>query len=157
MKFFFIMLISLNGYCQQKPALSNTFISPIILIGDVRITSQFGQRIHPITRNTSFHNAIDIAAPAHAKVYVSATGIVKKIDFDENLGIYVVVAHRNEIESLYGHLFAICVEVGQEVEIGEPLGFVGKTGRATGFHLHFGIKERNQWKNPIGFLLSNSL
>jgi murein DD-endopeptidase MepM/ murein hydrolase activator NlpD len=85
-------------------------------------------------------------------VYSSASGTVKKIDFDENLGIYIVLSHLNGIETIYGHLFAICVEVGQIIEIGEQIGFVGKTGRATGFHLHFGIKENGEWKNPCSFL-----
>lgn len=157
MRIFFVILISFSGYCQQKYLPATTFISPIIQVEDIRLTSQFGLRMHPVTKSTSFHNAIDIAAPSHTEVYASSSGVVKKIDFDVNLGIYVVIAHQNKIESLYGHLFAVCVEVGQEVVIGEHLGFVGKTGRATGFHLHFGIKKENQWMNPIDFMLGNHL
>src|SRR5690606_4816123 len=76
-------------------------------------------------------------------------GIVRMRSYDrKGNGYYVLVRHRNGLETLYGHLSRISVEIGQEVKAGDILGLGGSTGRSTGPHLHFEIRYQGLSINP---------
>jgi murein DD-endopeptidase MepM/ murein hydrolase activator NlpD len=67
-------------------------------------------------------------------------------------GNYLVINHGNGFETLYAHLSQIRVIAGQGVQRGQVIGLVGRTGRSTGPHLHFEIRQGGVKRNPFGFL-----
>jgi murein DD-endopeptidase MepM/ murein hydrolase activator NlpD len=95
------------------------------------------------------HNGIDLAAPVGTPVLASAGGkvIVSRMGgYNGGYGIYVVISHSNGTQTLYAHLNANWVSVGEEVVQGQVIGTVGRTGRVTGPHLHFEVRGA---KNPF--------
>lgn len=90
------------------------------------------------------HDAIDIAyLPLNSPIYAAGNGTVVKAQKGTGsawtLGNYVVISHGNNIYTLYAHLNTISVSAGQTVSKGKVIGGMGKTGHATGIHLHFGV------------------
>jgi murein DD-endopeptidase MepM/ murein hydrolase activator NlpD len=102
------------------------------------ITSPFGWRTDPINGTKSFHSGTDIAAPCGTPVAAPIDGTVVVVAQDSSLGNYVVVSHAGGLRTTYAHLSAQLAAVGQPLVVGQVLGLVGQTGRATGCHLHFG-------------------
>lgn len=108
---------------------------------DGRITSGFGTRIHPVTGKSSFHGAIDIAAPKGTPVKAAADAVVGKVKTDPLLGKYVELDHGKGLITIYGHLSDNSqVEEGDIVKRGDTIGKVGSTGRSTGNHTHFAAR-----------------
>ena len=99
------------------------------------------------------HQAIDIGAPTGTSVVAADSGYVVKAGWSEyGYGSYVVIEHGNGFQTLYAHLYTILIEVGQSVGKGARIGSVGKTGRATGPHLHFEVRHNGIQRNPFGYL-----
>lgn len=110
---------------------------------ETKINSEFGFRRY------RWHHGTDLKLNTGDPVFSAFDGIVRMRSYDRNgYGYYVLVRHRNGLETLYGHLSKISVEVGQEVKAGEVLGLGGSTGRSTGPHLHFEIRYRGLSINP---------
>jgi hypothetical protein len=102
------------------------------------VTSLFGWRIHPISGSLSFHTGLDLGAPMGTPVMAALSGQVVAADAMGGYGLAVVVENQPMRQrNLYGHLSAIAVQPGDQVEQGELLGWVGSTGNSTGPHLHF--------------------
>jgi murein DD-endopeptidase MepM/ murein hydrolase activator NlpD len=116
----------------------------------LKINSEYGYRIHPLTGKYAMHGGVDLKA-RHDTVYAILDGLVKSTGYDNNLGINIRLAH-GEVESVYGHLSRILVITSDSVTAGEPIGITGATGRVTGEHLHFSIYYRHKYINPIKFL-----
>ncbi|WP_425460283.1 LysM peptidoglycan-binding domain-containing M23 family metallopeptidase [Leptospira fletcheri] len=114
-----------------------------------RISSRFGKRKDPFTKKDTFHGGIDLAAEKGTPVYASAEGVVAFADSKGGYGNLVVLKHLLGYETRYGHLDRILVPSGAKVKKGQLIGEVGKTGRATGFHLHFEILRNSQKQRPI--------
>jgi len=107
---------------------------------DGRISSTFGNRIHPVTGAVgSFHNGIDIAAPIGTPVVAPMRGEVLSIYTHNTGGLSLIVQHPNGYRTGYAHLNRILVRTGEEVMQGEVIAEVGNTGASTGPHLHFTI------------------
>lgn len=115
-----------------------------------RITSRFGWRTHPVTGRPDFHNGVDLAARAQV-VHAIMEGTVTATGYQPQLGNYVRIDH-GSVHSIYGHLSGSVVRRGQSVAAGHPLGVTGRTGRATGEHLHFAIQRNGTYINPLKFL-----
>ncbi|MCR9016629.1 M23 family metallopeptidase [Aquiflexum gelatinilyticum] len=112
-------------------------------LDETRITSEFGFRRY------RWHHGTDLKLNVGDPVYSAFDGIVRIRSYDRNgYGYYVVVRHKNGLETLYGHLSKFRVEVGQEVKAGELIGLGGNTGRSTGPHLHFEIRFQGLSINP---------
>ena len=113
-----------------------------------RITSDFGERVDPISGESSFHTGTDIAAPEGTPILAAANGTVTLANGTDlwggGYGYYVKISHGGGMETLYAHCSAICVTPGQTVRQGEVIGFVGSTGNSTGNHLHFELRVNNQ-------------
>ncbi len=95
-------------------------------------------------------NSVDIAAPMGSPIFAAAGGtvIVSRVGgWNGGYGNYVVIDHGNGVQTLYAHMTTDMVSVGQSVAKGEQIGSVGKTGEATGYHLHFEVRGA---KNPFG-------
>ncbi len=117
------------------------------------ISSPFGWRIHPITKRWSFHTGIDIAAPEGTPIFAADSGVVEYAGWKSGYGNFIIINH-GLYKTAYGHLSKIDVFVGQYVTRGELIGRVGNTGISTGPHLHFEVRYRNRYTNPVTYLPS---
>jgi murein DD-endopeptidase MepM/ murein hydrolase activator NlpD len=116
----------------------------------LKINSEYGYRIHPLTGKYAMHAGIDLKA-RHDTVYAILSGMVRSTGYDNGLGINIRLTH-GAVESIYGHLSKVFVIPTDSVTAGEPIGITGATGHVTGEHLHFCICYRHQYINPIKFL-----
>ena len=115
-----------------------------------RITSRFSSsRRHPILGYARAHNGVDYHAPTGAPVGAVAPGVVTMSGWTGGGGRTVKVRHPNGYETEYLHLSSIAVRAGQRVSQGDLVGRVGKTGLATGPHLHYGLRKNGRYVNPI--------
>ena len=101
------------------------------------------------------HKGIDLGAPAGAKVYSTAPGVVRTVGSSETFGTYIIVRHLFGVESYYAHLSKTLVKKGDIIVFRSvrAIGAVGSTGRATGPHLHFETRLFNV-ALPPRFLLA---
>ena len=116
------------------------------------ISSPFGPRPDPFTGRPGFHPGVDIAAPISTPVRAMAAGIVIFAGGDGGFGRLVKIADGHGKVTMYAHLSARYVHVGEVVHKRELLGRVGDTGYSTGPHLHFEVMLHGVPINPIGFL-----
>lgn len=108
------------------------------------ITSQFGYRVDPITGEVSSHTGTDIACAEGTPILAAADSIVTVANgldsWGGSYGYYIQIDHGGGLETLYAHCSAICVTTGQQVQVGQVIGYVGHTGRVTGSHLHLEVR-----------------
>jgi murein DD-endopeptidase MepM/ murein hydrolase activator NlpD len=116
-----------------------------------RVSSGFGARFHPIFKNWRAHTGVDFAAPRGTRVLAAADGNVVSAGWRNGYGNAVEVKHGGSISTLYGHLsgFAAGVRNGVRVRQGDPIGYVGATGWATGPHLHYEFKISGMHQDPL--------
>lgn len=117
-----------------------------------KITSRFGRRSSPGGIGSTYHKGLDIAAPAGTPVYAVAAGTVTYAGYKGALGKLVIINHGNGVQTYYGHCNSIYVSNGQKVQAGTNIATVGKTGSATGFHLHFEIHINGTVVNPQNYI-----
>ncbi|MBE3520208.1 MAG: M23 family metallopeptidase [Firmicutes bacterium] len=110
-----------------------------------RVTSYFGQRWG------SFHSGIDIAAPAGTPVLAADNGMVSYRGWNGGYGRLVLIDHGNGTVTAYAHLSGYEVSVGDRVEKGQVIGYVGSSGNSTGPHLHFEVRVNGVAKNPLDY------
>ena len=122
------------------------------VVGGGRLTSNFGSRIHPVTRKSTFHKGIDIGAARGNPVYAYANGTVTYAGRMSGYGNFIAISHGNGMVTRYGHLSAIYVKTGQTVSVRQRIGSVGSTGVSTGPHLHFEVLINGSFKNPLNYL-----
>lgn len=125
---------------RAPPPLSPLPFSPPLY---VPYTDRFGPR------GARFHAGLDFPAPAGTPVLAARSGRVSVARWLEGYGYTVAIRHRAGVSSLYAHLSAILVAPGQRVSVGEAIGRVGATGRATGPHLHFEVRVRGAAVDPL--------
>lgn len=122
-----------------------------------KITSYFGKRTDPITGKTQTkHDGIDIGANLNTPVKAAAAGIVTMTKYNGGYGLCVQMdngtSNGKKITTLYGHLSSWCVKNGAMVLKGQTIGYVGSTGKSTGPHLHFEVRENGVPVNPIQYI-----
>jgi murein DD-endopeptidase MepM/ murein hydrolase activator NlpD len=103
------------------------------------VTSAFGWRRHPITHEVKFHQGVDLRAAYGQEVQAAAAGRVVFSGDQGGYGATVLVEHADGTRTRYAHLSARLVKKGDQIAAGEPLGRAGKSGQATGTHLHFEV------------------
>ena len=118
-------------------------------LATARLTSAFGARRNPVTGLFRNHAGIDLGAPAGTPVAVTGNGTVSFAGFAGSYGLLVVVNHGNGMQTRYAHLSRIGVTRGQAVRQGDTVGLVGSTGRSTGPHLHYEVRNGGQTVNPL--------
>lgn len=124
--------------------------------GYSKITCNYGWRFN----NTDFHTGIDISGGGihGAKVVAANTGTViftkycPYNGYSYGYGTYVIIDHGGGITTLYAHMSAITVSVGDVVAMGEQIGNVGNTGWSTGAHLHFEVRKDGKSTNPLPYV-----
>ena len=118
-----------------------------------RVASPFGVRFHPVLGMQKMHDGLDLANPKWTPIKAPANGVVVYEGVRGAYGNIVVLKHlETGLETRYAHMVAIAVERGQEVQRGSVIGYVGNTGRSTGPHLHYEVREFNRPVNPKRFL-----
>ena len=117
------------------------------------ISSGYGYRTDPITGLRAYHRGLDITAPEGNPVFAAADGVVTRAGRFGAQGKVVYVAHGFGYSTRYAHLSKIDVVPGDRIKRGDTLGEVGRTGRATGYHVHYEVYEDGQSKNPLEHLL----
>jgi len=121
-----------------------------------RISSGFSTaRFHPVLRTWRAHKGVDYAAPVGTRVKATAIGRVQFVGIKGGYGKVVILQHNNGYSTLYGHLsrFPKGIHVGQRVQQGELIGYVGMTGLATGPHLHYEFRINGVHQNPLRLAL----
>lgn len=116
------------------------------------ITSPFGMRMHPVYGRPIVHRGIDIAAAQGTTVAAAADGRVIVASYQGDCGNMIAIDHRGGLSTMYCHLSAMFVGVGQDVQRGQAIGAVGMTGDATGPHLHFQVMQDAKPVDPMSFL-----
>ena len=102
--------------------------------------------------NGFVHDGIDYIAEEGAPVLAAARGKILTAEFDAKKGYYIEIAHEEGYSTLYAHLKEMKVSAGDMVNQGDEIGSVGKTGQATGAHLHFELQKDGQLVDPGEFM-----
>jgi len=121
--------------------------------GHLRLSSGFGKRVHPMTKEENYHRGIDLKAPMGTPVLASAAGTVLKSEYSGPYGYLILIKHDDETETMYCHLSTLLVEAGDEVDSGVTIGKVGSSGKSIGPHLHFEVRKSGKPVNPETLLV----
>ena len=116
------------------------------------INSGFGYRDHPVNGKYLFHGGVDIGGQIGDPIRAFSAGTVEYVGEDKSYGLYLQLDHGNGVKSFYAHCNSICVKKGQQVAVGETIGAVGKSGTATGPHLHLEIKYQKLHLDPSYYI-----
>ena len=116
-----------------------------------KITSEFGNRMHPVLKENRFHRGVDISSVKGAAVNSGVKGIVTYAGVKGNYGNMIEVRRNDGLKVRYAHLSKIEVRVGQTVYEGDKIGEVGSTGMATGPHLHYEVLIEDIPVDPMKF------
>jgi len=117
-----------------------------------RITSPWGWRTHPVLKRRQFHKGVDFAAPAGTPVLATADGTVNFVGRHGNYGRLIRITHGGGIETRYAHLkgYAAGLKRGTKVHQGQVIGYVGRSGLATGNHLYYEVCAGGRQVDPMG-------
>lgn len=128
---------------------------PAILPSDGPVVSGYGVRFHPILKVRRMHHGLDIVVPVGTPVYATGDGVVKEAGRNVGYGKYIEIAHGDTgYTTLYAHLSEIPAHIkrGRKVERGEEIGLSGNTGRSSGPHVHYEVRDKdNRTLNPVYF------
>ena len=116
-----------------------------------KITSEFGNRMHPVLKENRFHRGVDISSVKGAAVNSGVKGIVTYAGVKGNYGNMIEVRRSDGLKVRYAHLSKIEVRVGQRIQEGDKIGEVGSTGMATGPHLHYEVLIEDIPVDPMKF------
>ncbi len=117
-----------------------------------KISSEYGNRIHPILGVEQFHNGLDMAAPGGSPILAAYDGQVVAADYNSSMGNYIMINHGDGLYTIYMHASALYVSKGSNVARGDKIAAVGSTGRSTGNHLHFSVRENGNYTSPWNYL-----
>jgi murein DD-endopeptidase MepM/ murein hydrolase activator NlpD len=115
-------------------------------------SSNFGYRIDPFNGRQAFHTGVDFIAAPGSGVLAAAGGVVSAAEIHPEYGKMIDVDHDNGLTTRYAHLSKMTVKIGDVVLKGQRIGDLGQSGRATGPHLHFEVREHSVPLNPNRFL-----
>lgn len=117
----------------------------------VYVSSEYGDRYHPMLVRSAFHRGVDFAVPNGTPVYAASGGLVVQRGWWSNYGKYVRIRHSSSVQTAYAHLSRIApgIQAGARVLRGQVIGYVGSTGRSTGPHLHYEVLVAGREINPL--------
>jgi len=116
------------------------------------ITSSFGEREDPFNGEGAFHKGVDISAAYGTPIRASADGVVQTAGMENGYGREVLLDNGHGIKTLYAHMSGFTVTNGQSVVRGQVIGYVGRSGRSTGSHLHYEVQIHGTPVNPHKYL-----
>ena len=115
------------------------------------VSSPFGNRYHPVLRRYILHTGVDLVAK-YVPLRAAKAGVVTFAGNMSGYGKIIIIRHDNGYETRYAHLSVISTNVGEHVNQGDLIGKTGNSGRTTGAHLHFEIRQNGVPKNPMKYL-----
>jgi len=123
------------------------------------LSSGFGVRVSPFSRSNEegdgllgYHTGLDISNALDTPIQATADGEIEEAGWMDRYGWGVLIRHTGEQETLYAHMNRLNVKVGQKVSRGDILGFMGRSGNATGIHLHYEVRLKGKPVNPQPYL-----
>lgn len=120
------------------------------------ITSSYGMRLHPVYKRWALHDGTDFGASCGTPIYAAASGTVIATYFNVGYGNRIIIDHGYKrgvgLGTSYNHLSGYSTSVGEQVQKGEVIGYVGTTGYSTGCHLHFMVFENGATVDPMRWL-----
>jgi murein DD-endopeptidase MepM/ murein hydrolase activator NlpD len=120
----------------------------------ISVSANFGYRIHPVTHEKKFHRGIDLRAHLKTSVFATADGVVRYVQ-PKNTGDYgrvIILSHNFGFETVYAHLSATKVKLGDVIKKNQVIGMTGNSGRSTGPHLHYEVRYASMVLNPRDFI-----
>lgn len=136
----------------EKTVTNKPLYSPV---GYLRLSSLFeSRRFHPIKHRRQPHLGVDFELPEGTDVFAAESGTIIRSGHQRAAGNFVVIRHANGLESYYNHMLKLSNNMfpGARVENGQKIGEIGCTGYCTKAHLHFAVKRRNAFVNPLLYL-----
>ena len=130
---------------------SHTFLMRRPVRGeDVRLTSGFGVRRHPILQIPKMHTGVDWACAFGTPIMAAGNGVIEEAGRKGEYGNYIRIRHANGYKTAYGHMsrFGLGVSEGVKVRQGQIIGYVGSTGISSGPHVHFEVLVNNSFVDP---------
>ncbi|MDH5180415.1 MAG: peptidoglycan DD-metalloendopeptidase family protein [Gammaproteobacteria bacterium] len=123
-----------------------------------RISSHFGRRHHPILNQLRLHKGVDYAASRGTPIKAAGDGRVVYRGRKGGYGRTVIIQHGKQYSTLYAHMsrYKKGIYTGSRVRQGQIIGYVGRSGRATGDHLHYEFRVNGQHRNPLTVKLPNA-
>lgn len=137
-----------SGGKNPGPAPKGKFFRPC----NGRLSSNFGNRYHPILHVYRMHAGVDFGAPYGSAIYAANDGVVIASQQMRGFGNVVIIDHGGSISTVYGHCSRLLVKSGQRVKRGQRIANVGSTGLSTGPHLHFEVRVKGKAVNPMRYL-----
>lgn len=118
---------------------------------EVRLTSGFGMRFHPLLNQRKLHTGVDWSAPIGSPIMAAGNGVIDEAQYKGQNGNFIRIRHANGYQTTYSHMsrFANGSSVGQRVKQGQIIGYVGNTGLSTGPHLHFEVLIGDRYFDPV--------
>ena len=123
-----------------------------------RISSRFGGRVHPVLQTFRMHKGVDYAAPVGTPVKATGEGKIAFRGTQGGYGNVIILQHGGKYSTIYGHLssFKSGLGIGSRVKQGQVIAYVGKSGLATGPHLHYEFRVNGVHTNPLTVKLPNA-
>lgn len=121
------------------------------------ISSPFGAREDPVlgAGEGEFHSGVDISSPVGTPIHATADGIVESAAMSNGYGREVVIDHGGGVKTIYGHMSGFHCSAGEQVVRGQVIGYVGNSGKTTGYHVHYEVRLRNVPVNPHKYLIDS--
>jgi murein DD-endopeptidase MepM/ murein hydrolase activator NlpD len=116
-----------------------------------RVVSSYGPRLHPILGYTRTHAGIDLDGDSGQEIYAAASGRVIYAGVRGGYGNTVIIDHGGGLATLYAHQSSIAVRNGEDVGLGDLIGYVGSTGLSTGPHVHFEVRINGAHTDPAPY------
>ena len=139
-------LLSVGEYVERS------FAKPSIWPCRGRLASGFGMRPIPYSSGYQFHTGVDIIGAHGTQIWASADGKVTFTGYRGSYGNIVIIDHGYSYETYYAHLSDFAVSVGDVVERGQVVGYMGASGRTTGTHLHYEVHYKGSPVNPYNYM-----
>lgn len=130
---------------------SRWFQWPVEGSNTISLSNPFGARWNPGGQGKTVHNGIDIPAERGTPVLAAADGTVTETGFDTERGNYLMIDHGDGLTTLYAACSKVDVNEGDPVKAGTPIAAIGSTGRSTGPHLHFEVRQDGVPQNPTAY------
>lgn len=122
------------------------------LTTNYELTSDYGNRIHPISKKEVLHRGVDWKAPLGTPVLAAGNGTILEAGTKEKYGNCIIILHDEIYQTLYAHLESIDVKVGEQIVAGQQIGAVGNSGLSLGSHLHYEVIKNGVPVNPADYL-----
>lgn len=120
-------------------------------IGDFKITSPFGMRIHPVTKVEKMHNGVDISMPEGTEIHAPMSGVIIS-GHSDTAGNYCqvncVTEQGSKVSFILCHLKKVLLDDGPVAQW-DKIVLSGNTGLSSGPHLHLGVKINGEFKDPV--------